>query len=101
MLVNSDTLLPQGNLTLACNIKLAKPLKVIESKYFENMGNIFENQEFGDVTFNVEDKSMKVYKGILAAQSPVFATMFSHASFLENETNEVTIEDCSAEAFRQ
>lgn len=101
VLVNDDTFLPQGNLTIACNIKLSEPLPVTESTYFKNMGDIFEQQEFGDVTFKVENKKFKAYKGILAAQSPVFAAMFVHQNFIENKTNEVVIEDCSAEAFEQ
>ncbi|XP_044005617.1 speckle-type POZ protein B-like [Aphidius gifuensis] len=59
------------------------------------------NKKSADVTIQVGQKSFRAIKGILAVRSPVFAAMFDHEQFKENEKDEVVIEDVEEDVFEE
>ncbi|XP_044010299.1 speckle-type POZ protein-like [Aphidius gifuensis] len=59
------------------------------------------NEKSADVTIQVGQKSFRAIKGILAVRSPVFAAMFDHEQFKENENNDVVIEDIEEDVFEE
>ncbi|XP_044010306.1 speckle-type POZ protein-like [Aphidius gifuensis] len=59
------------------------------------------SEKSADVTIQVGQKSFRAIKGILAVRSPVFAAMFDHEQFKENEKNEVVIEDIDEDVFEE
>lgn len=79
----------------------------------EQMQKMLESGQFSDVTLVVSEppeqkeeeeeaeqtkrKKIKVHRNILAANSPVFAAMFSHEETSEDLKKEVLIEDVSPE----
>lgn len=64
----------------------------------ENLGNLFENGQFSDFTINVKDREFKIHKAILAARSPVFASMLQH-DFKEKQDNTVDLSDYDPDVF--
>lgn len=97
LFINQATLLPRNQLTVCCCILI--PSDVIQSSYLMSMGQNFDQQKFGDVILKVGDDEIKAYKGVLASQSPVFASMFAH-DFVENITNTVVIKDCEYQVLK-
>ncbi|CAG0905770.1 unnamed protein product, partial [Cyprideis torosa] len=61
---------------------------------------LFTSGLHSDVTLLVEDRKFAVHKAILAAQSPVFASMFQH-EMVEKQTGEVRINDISADVIEE
>ncbi|KAJ8680811.1 hypothetical protein QAD02_016598 [Eretmocerus hayati] len=61
---------------------------------------LFENGQFSDVTFIIENNKLQLHKSILSSRSPVFAAMFNH-DFKENISNEVYIDDQPYEIMRE
>ncbi|XP_044010263.1 chaoptin-like [Aphidius gifuensis] len=59
------------------------------------------SEKSADVTIRVGQKSFRAIKGILGARSPVFAAMFNHEEFKENEKDEVVIEDIDEDIFEE
>ncbi|XP_038106420.1 speckle-type POZ protein-like B [Culex quinquefasciatus] len=66
----------------------------------DDFGALVDGQRFGDVTVKVGDKRFRVYKGILASRSPVFAAMFEH-SMKEKIKSVVTIVDVEPDVFHE
>ncbi|XP_011871171.1 PREDICTED: speckle-type POZ protein-like [Vollenhovia emeryi] len=78
----------------------AGAIQVPECPLLNNLGLLFEDQQFCDVTFAVRGKEFQAHKVILAAQSPVFSAMFGH-EMKERETNRVDITDMDPEVWRE
>uniref|UniRef100_A0A8D8H5Z8 Speckle-type POZ protein-like B n=1 Tax=Culex pipiens TaxID=7175 RepID=A0A8D8H5Z8_CULPI len=70
------------------------------SSIADDFGALVDGQRFGDVTVKVGDKRFRVYKGILASRSPVFAAMFEH-SMKEKIKSVVTIVDVEPDVFHE
>ena len=66
----------------------------------EDFGKLLESGDSSDVTIKVKGHPLAAHKAILGARSPVFKAMFTHDT-LENQTNEVNIEECDVEVFKQ
>lgn len=62
--------------------------------------DLFETMKFSDVTFKIQDSSLRAHKIILATRSPVFARMFDQ-EMAENVLNQVVISDIVPEVFQQ
>jgi speckle-type POZ protein len=103
--------------------------KVPECKLSEDLGNLFDNEKFSDVTLSVGGREYQAHKAILAgrcrhcnpswkgklkcdfffissfrfsqtARSPVFAAMFEH-EMEERKQNRVAITDVDHEVLRE
>lgn len=75
-------------------------LQVPECRLPDDLGSLFENQKFSDVTLAVENREFQAHKSILAARSPVFAAMFEH-EMEERKHNRVEITDVDHEVLRE
>jgi speckle-type POZ protein len=87
-----DSLLPDGSLTIHCEVEYAVGKENVSDtnedcrghqiecsdQFSAEIGDLFNNEKFSDVTFKVDDQEFKAHKNILAARSEVFAAMFGH-----------------------
>jgi len=60
--------------------------------------HFFNDEEFSDVTFVVQDRKVYAHKMVLSMVSNYFRTMFT-SGFRESESGEVEIPDCSYDSF--
>lgn len=74
--------------------------KVPECKLSEDLGNLFDNERFSDVSLAVNGHEFQAHKAILAARSPVFAAMFEH-EMEERKQNRVAITDVDDEVLKE
>lgn len=74
--------------------------KVPECKLSEDLGNLFDNERFSDVSLAVNGREFQAHKAILAARSPVFAAMFEH-EMEERKQNRVAITDVDDEVLKE
>lgn len=112
LLDEANGLLPDDKLTLFCEVSVvadsvnisgqsnAVQFKVPECRLADDLGLLFENQRFSDVTLCVNGRDFQAHKAILAARSPVFAAMFEH-EMEERKHNRVEISDVDHEVFRE
>jgi len=107
ILNEANGLLPCDTLTILCEITagVCQPntttqFQVPECSLSDDLASLFHSQKFGDVTLSVGDKEILVYKGVLAARSPVFAAMFQH-EMEEQKQNRVTIRDVKDEVLKE
>ncbi|CAG0903282.1 unnamed protein product [Cyprideis torosa] len=70
------------------------------SYLLEEGKKLFATGLHSDVTLVVKDRKFSAHKSILAAQSPVFASMFEH-EMLEKQTGEVKITDIQAKVIEE
>ncbi|KOB75925.1 Speckle-type poz protein, partial [Operophtera brumata] len=73
--------------------------KVPECRLSDDLGALFDNERFSDVTLAVGGREFQAHKAILAARSPVFAAMFEH-EMEERKRNRVDITDVDHESAR-
>ncbi|XP_044010296.1 speckle-type POZ protein-like B [Aphidius gifuensis] len=66
-----------------------------------DMKKLLLSEKSADVTIHVGQKSFRAIKAILAVRSPVFAAMFDHEQFKENQKNEVVIDDIDEDVFEE
>lgn len=69
-------------------------LRLIERR----MGHFFNDEEFSDVKFIVQGRTVYGHKMVLALVSDIFRAMFT-AGFRESSSTEIEITDCSYDAF--
>ncbi|XP_065219097.1 speckle-type POZ protein B isoform X4 [Planococcus citri] len=112
LLDEANGLLPDDKLTIFCEVSVvadsvnisgqsnAVQFKVPECRLSEDLGCLFENQKFSDVTLSVGGKDFLVHKAILAARSPVFAAMFEH-EMEERKQNRVAITDVDQDVLKE
>ncbi|XP_011871172.1 PREDICTED: speckle-type POZ protein A-like [Vollenhovia emeryi] len=101
---------PDNKLIIYCQISVIEDIMVFpqqsalhvpeQSTLLDNLGLLFDDQKFSDVTIAVRGKEFQVHKVILAAQSPVLSAMFEH-EMKERETNRVDITDMDPEVWRE
>lgn len=82
---STKKLLPDDELTVYVEVRIFQKsdVKTVLSaaprcRLQQNLHDLFENQQFSDVTLNVGGKEIKAHRNILVARSPVFAAMFEH-----------------------
>ncbi|XP_021917438.1 speckle-type POZ protein B isoform X2 [Zootermopsis nevadensis] len=112
LLDEANGLLPDDKLTIFCEVSVvadsvnisgqsnAIQFKVPECRLSDDLGLLFENQKFSDVTLSVSGREFQAHKAILAARSPVFAAMFEH-EMEERKHNRVEITDVDHEVLRE
>ena len=74
-----------------------KGLKFIQN----NLSKLMEKDSLADVKFVFKDNQVLAHSAIIAASSPVFATMFEGGRFKEGQTRTVSIEDIDSRVFRK
>lgn len=112
LLEEANGLLPDDKLTIFCEVSVvadcvnlsgqssAVLFKVPECRLPEDLGDLYDNQKFSDVTLSVNGKEFQAHKAILAARSPVFEAMFQH-EMEERKQNRVAITDMSHEVMQE
>nr|CAD7444393.1 unnamed protein product [Timema bartmani] len=117
LLDEANGLLPDDKLTIFCEVGFlhvsvvadsvnisgqsnAIQFKVPECRLSDDLGLLFENQKFSDVSLFVSGREFQAHKAILAARSPVFAAMFEH-EMEERKQNRVDIKDVEIEVMRE
>ncbi|PNF43563.1 hypothetical protein B7P43_G03925 [Cryptotermes secundus] len=112
LLDEANGLLPDDKLTIFCEVSVAGDsvnisgqsnaiqFKVPECRLSDDLGLLFENQKFSDVTLSVSGREFQAHKAILAARSPVFAAMFEN-EMEERKHNRVEITDVDHEVLRE
>lgn len=142
LLDEANGLLPEDKLTIFCEVSVVADsvnisgqsnivqFKVPECKLSEDLGNLFDNERFSDVTLSVAGREYQAHKAILAgkffawdrccrcilgipitvvlcmflslcvARSPVFAAMFEH-EMEERKQNKVAIIDVDQEVLKE
>ncbi|XP_044010312.1 speckle-type POZ protein-like [Aphidius gifuensis] len=107
---NPNQYAANGDLKVCCTIRMSKKptnnsngISTFNAtpKLGVDLKKLLLNEESADVTIQVGQKSFHAIKGILAVRSPVFAAMFNHKEFKENEKNEVVIEDIDEDVFEE
>ncbi|XP_034471897.1 speckle-type POZ protein-like isoform X2 [Drosophila innubila] len=104
----TKNLLPNDVLTIFCEIFIltdtvctcgnTKPIKVSDSKFSEDFGNLFKNKKYSDVTIvTISGQEIPAHKNILSARSEVFEVM------LNNDLNEgrLTINELDPEVLTE
>ncbi|XP_065226732.1 speckle-type POZ protein-like [Planococcus citri] len=106
--VDTNTRVRQGNqLKIVCKVTYTTTEKKIRKNPFHGLSDDLEyllfNKQFSDAIVKVKGKEYPVFKGILAARSPVFERMFreDNGMLLENTTNIVEISDFSPEVIEE
>ncbi|XP_038104919.1 protein roadkill isoform X2 [Culex quinquefasciatus] len=112
LLDEANGLLPEDKLTIFCEVSVVADsvnisgqsniiqFKVPECKLSEDLGILFDNEKFSDVTLAVGGREFQAHKAILAARSPVFAAMFEH-EMEERKQNRVAITDVDHEVLKE
>jgi len=112
LLDEANGLLPDDKLTIFCEVSVVADsvniagqsntiqFKVPECRLSEDLGTLFENEKFSDVTLSVNGHEFQAHKAILAARSPVFTAMFDH-DMEERKHNRVEISDVDHEVLRE
>ncbi|XP_044762351.1 speckle-type POZ protein B isoform X2 [Coccinella septempunctata] len=112
LLDEANGLLPDDKLTIFCEVSVVADsvnisgqsntiqFKVPECRLSDDLGLLFENQKFSDVTLSVSGREFQAHKAILAARSPVFQAMFEH-EMEERKHNRVDILDVDHEVLRE
>ena len=74
----NNFLVDRNNLRILCEVTVYKGVQFIGPYWSlsDDLGALFENGEFSDVTLSVNGYEYKVHKAILGARCPVFAAMF-------------------------
>ncbi|KAJ8678607.1 hypothetical protein QAD02_014394 [Eretmocerus hayati] len=94
--------LSYDRLTLSCDVKVPLTSKLVahKMKVVDDLQALLESGQHSDVVLQVENKSLKMHKYILAARSPVFAAMFNH-NMTESQENVVKITDVSFSVMKE
>ena len=116
-LEDSPHLLPNGNLTVVCDLtvyspeatpsvsgfpceKLAPPIDNCLKQMIEPFGKFFGNKKFSDVKIISGDEEFHCHRIILSGRSPVFEAMF-RSDMTENNSEEVCIKDIDPKVVRE
>lgn len=104
LLDEANGLLPDDKLTLYCEVSVvadsvnisgqnnAIQFKIPDCRLADDLGALFDQSKFSDVTLAANGAEFNAHKAILAARSAVFAAMFEH-EMEEKKHNRVEIRD--------
>ena len=84
-------------------VQFSKPGSILgkgEKNVLAHLSQLLEDQTSSDVTFQVQDESIKAHSILVSAGSPVLAAMFQQ-DFIEKHTRDVKIQDTKAKVFKQ
>ncbi|XP_036337467.1 protein roadkill-like [Rhagoletis pomonella] len=108
----SNGLLPEDKLTIFCKVSFVSDIvnicgksnalqfKIPECRLSDDLGALFHNEKFSDVTLTVAGREFRTHKAILAARSEVFSAMFEH-EMKERKQNNVVIQDIDHEVLKE
>lgn len=108
----ANGLLPDDKLTIFCEVSVVgdtvnvsgqatcTPVKVPPSRLSEDLGRLFEDSAFTDMTLVVGDAKFEAHRAILAARSPVFNAMFGHP-MEETKQSKVEINDVDQDVLKE
>lgn len=108
----NNALLPDNNLTIYCQIYIAKETKTCSGKVntfnwnlstrelSDDLKDTLKHERFSDVTILVKEREFKAHKVILGSRSPVFRSMFSN-DMEENISNRVELADVEPDVFEK
>ena len=116
-LLNDQQLLPNGHLTILCEVTVYGARKVSSgsreivdkshthaakglNQVSEHLGKLFLDQEFSDVDIECDGKVFHCHQLILSARSDVFRAMFLN-DMTEKRTRKVTIDDVDPVVLRE
>ena len=107
-LENESELLPDGNLTIFCEVTIFGPEKTVSGSKFpeenisrrdncrkqvsEDFGTMLHDMDFSDFKIECGDRSFDCHKNVLSARSPVLKAMLK-ADMKENTSNKLIITD--------
>ena len=111
-IINSQKLLPGGNLTIFCVVFVFGTAKILSGSHeldiksgtnarrleqvSEDIGKLFNDKEFSDVEIECAGEIFNCHRAILSTRSDYFRAMFQ-ADMAENRTKKVTITDIDSE----
>ena len=114
-LEDSPDLLPDGNLTVVCDLTVYGPEATLSGSKIreertsvdnclkqmsEHFGIQFGNKNFSDVKIISGNEEFHCHRIVLSARSPVFEAMF-RSDMIENNSEEVSIQDIDPEVVRE
>ncbi|XP_023336912.1 speckle-type POZ protein A [Eurytemora carolleeae] len=109
---DANGLLPDDKLTLFCEVSVvadsvnifgqssAVQFKVPDCRLADDLGGLFENSQFTDVTLSCGGREFNGHKAILAARSQVFQAMFEH-DMEEKKSSRVEVKDVEADVMAE
>lgn len=107
-----DSLLPGDTFTLICELTVTGKFvnvsfpqsnpcfQIPPCRLVDDLDALLDAGEYGDVLLHADGRDLRVYRGILAARSPVFAAMFANR-MKESKRGRVDITDVSYEVLRE
>merc|ERR1719452_432232 len=113
---DSPDLLPNGNLTIVCDLTVFGPVATISGSKFpdeklastdncgkqmnEQIGKLFCEKKFSDVKITSGEEVFYCHRSILSVRSPVFEAMFQ-SDMCESLSQEVFIKELKPEVVRE
>jgi len=113
---DSNTLLPDGNLTILCKLEVFSQDELYsgsmesfnktqindecQKQVIDHLDNLFAEKNFSDMEITCDEEVFYCHRYILAARSPVFSAMFQ-ADMIENHLQKVNIRDVKKEVFSE
>ncbi|XP_065223918.1 speckle-type POZ protein B-like [Planococcus citri] len=85
---NENVSLPQ---TTHSPAPTSKPTTTEHSNFSENFESMLENPQFADVIFVTNGSNYPAHKAILAARSPIFATMFQQKDTRDGKSRKIRV----------
>lgn len=107
----TNGLLPDDKLTLVCEVAVFSEfanapvqdstltISVPKSRLKDDLGKLLEDKLFSDVTLVVNGGELRAHKNVLAARSPVFASLFRNQQ--DVEPTRLTIPDVDYDVMRE
>ena len=113
---NSNTLLPNGILTILCKLEVFGQDKLFsgskesfnktqikdecQKQVISDLDNLFSEKNFSDLEITCDEEVFYCHRNILSARSTFFRTMFQ-SNMIENHTKKVDIKDVRKEVFSE
>ena len=101
--VPNQLLIDSDNFQIFCEVTVYRKstlFKTSNSNLSDDLGHLFANEKFSDVTLSVNGYDYNVHKNILAARSPVFRAMLKN-NMEERKTGKVIITDIDNDVVKE